>query len=187
MAGGRFLAAFLGTAICVGAGGVVLAAGVLASAAPGSPGPLAAGPVDGIPADYLAAYRASAVRFELGDDGWSYLAGIGEVESDHGRSRAPGVHSGQNAHGCCAGPMQIHNGFGSGGGTWGTFKVDGDADGREDVYDPEDAIATAARYLSASGAPSDWHRRSVLVQPRRVVRRARDRRRGAVPSRRGTP
>ena len=59
-------------------------------------------------------------------------------------------------NGCCAGPMQIHNGYGSGAGTWGRFKVDGDADGRTDIYDPDDAIATAAAYLRASGAPRDW-------------------------------
>jgi hypothetical protein len=109
-----------------------------------------------IPPAYLAAYRAAAERFALGSDGWSYLAAIGEVESDHGRSSAPGVRSGQNTNGCCAGPMQIHNGFGTGAGTWGEFKVDGDADGRMDIYDPDDAIATAAAYLRASGAPGDW-------------------------------
>jgi hypothetical protein len=112
--------------------------------------------VPDIPPRYLAAYEMSAARFELGTDGWSYLAAIGKVESDHGRSTAPGVQQGQNAYGCCAGPMQIHNGFGSGGGTWGTFKVDGDGDGGTDIYDPADAIATAARYLKTSGAPSDW-------------------------------
>jgi hypothetical protein len=116
----------------------------------------AGGNVADIPPAYLIAYRAAAARFELGADGWSYLAAIGKVESDHGRSRAPGVRSGQNAYGCCAGPMQIHNGFGSGGGTWGAYKVDGDGDGRTDIYDPDDAIATAARYLRASGAPTRW-------------------------------
>src|SRR5574341_2461851 len=35
------------------------------------------------------------------------LAGVGSVESDHGRSRAPGVRSGVNRFGCCAGPMQF--------------------------------------------------------------------------------
>ena len=114
--------------------------------------------VPDIPSEYLNAYESSAARFELGDDGWSYLAAIGKVESDHGRSNAPGVHSGQNSYGCCAGPMQIHNGFGDGGGTWGAFKQDGDGDGRENIYDPADAVATAAAYLKASGAPSDWRR-----------------------------
>ncbi len=158
MAGGRLIAAFVVTLIAVGVGGVALAAGVLASAMPGTADSNGSGPVEGIPPTFLAAYRASAARFELGGDGWAYLAGIGKVESDHGRSRAPGVRDGQNAHGCCAGPMQIHNGFGSGGGTWGAFKVDGDLDGRADIYDPDDAVATAARYLRSSGAPSDWRR-----------------------------
>src|SRR5690348_5759868 len=112
--------------------------------------------LDGVPPEYLQAYRQAAASFKLGDEGWSYLAGIGEVESDHGRSTAAGVHSGQNFHGCCAGPMQIHNGFGSGGGTWGAYAVDGNGDGRLDIYDIADAAPTAARYLRASGAPGDW-------------------------------
>jgi hypothetical protein len=132
--------------------------GLAAAAVVGAPAQDTGGPVEGIPAEYLAAYRGAAARFHFGSDGWSYLAAIGKIETDHGRSTAPGVHSGQNAHGCCAGPMQIHNGFGSGGGTWGKFKVDGDGDGRLDIYDPEDAIATGAHYLSASGAPQDWRR-----------------------------
>ena len=111
-----------------------------------------------VPAQFLEAYRSGADRFGLGPLGWSILAAIGKVESDHGRSRAPGVRSGQNASGCCAGPMQIHNGFGSGGGTWGAYQVDGNDDGVADIYDPSDAAFTAARYLHASGAPDDWHR-----------------------------
>ena len=116
-------------------------------------GPTSAGD---IPSDYLQDYEASAARYELGADGWSYLAAIGKVESDHGRSTAPGVLSGQNSNGCCAGPMQINNDFGSGGATWAAYKQDGDDDGREDIYDPADAIATAANYLRTSGAPRDW-------------------------------
>jgi hypothetical protein len=109
-----------------------------------------------IPPEYLRAYESAASRFHLGALGWSMLAAIGKVETDHGRSPAPGVRSGQNTHGCCAGPMQIHNGFGSGGGTWGAFKVDGDGDERADIYSPADAVATAAQYLKASGAPAHW-------------------------------
>ena len=37
---------------------------------------------------------------------WTVLAGIGKVESDHGRTTLPGVTSGANAFGA-AGPMQI--------------------------------------------------------------------------------
>jgi hypothetical protein len=111
-----------------------------------------------VPPEYLSAYVASAERFDLGSDGWAYLAAIGKIESDHGRSIEPGVRSGQNRHGCCAGPMQIHNGFGSGGATWGAYKVDGDGNEKLDIYSPADAIATGARYLQASGAPGDWRR-----------------------------
>jgi hypothetical protein len=114
--------------------------------------------VDGIPPAYLVAYERAAARFKLGPDGWSMLAGIGSVESDHGRSTQPGVSSGQNFHGCCAGPMQIHNGFGAGTATWGAYGVDGNGDGRKDIYDIADAAPSAANYLRASGAPSDWNR-----------------------------
>jgi hypothetical protein len=48
--------------------------------------------------------------------------------------------------------------IGAGGGTWGTYGVDGDRDRRRDVYDPRDAIPGAANYLKASGAPGDLHR-----------------------------
>jgi hypothetical protein len=76
---------------------------------------------------------------------WQLLAGIGKVESDHGRSPAPGVRRGVNRHGCCAGPMQFNltNGPPS---TWDTFKRPGDS-----VYDPADAIPAAARKLCANG------------------------------------
>ena len=134
----------------------MLGLAVIAGAATPSDSARADGLALDIPPAYLAAYHAASDRFALGAEGWSYLAAIGEVETDHGRSSAPGVRSGQNTNGCCAGPMQIHNGYGSGAGTWGRFKVDGDADGRMDIYDPEDAIATAAGYLRASGAPRDW-------------------------------
>jgi hypothetical protein len=95
----------------------------------------------GIPAGYLALYRASA-RACPGLP-WSVLAGIGKVESDHGRSSAPGVRSGVNGFGCCAGPMQfnVRNGPPS---TWDRY-------GRGDVYDPRDAIPAAARLLCANG------------------------------------
>jgi hypothetical protein len=96
-----------------------------------------------IPASYLALYRASA-RSCPGLP-WGVLAGIGKVETNHGRSGAPGVRSGVNAFGCCAGPMQfnIRNGPPS---TWDHYGRGGN------VYDPADAIPAAARMLCANGA-----------------------------------
>jgi hypothetical protein len=58
-----------------------------------------------IPGRYLRLYQEAA-----GASGvpWTVLAAIGSIETDHGRSRAPGVRSGLNRHGCCAGPMQFN-------------------------------------------------------------------------------
>jgi cell wall-associated NlpC family hydrolase len=111
-----------------------------------------------IPANYLRLFKATGAKYGVP---WVILAGIGEVESDDGRSKLPGVHSGWNAFGA-AGPMQIGV-TGAAGNTWGgapihlaTEKVNGvatDADGKKyvSVYDPADAIAGAAKYLLEHG------------------------------------
>jgi hypothetical protein len=104
--------------------------------------------VGDIPPTYLALYQQAAEQ--TGID-WAILAAIGSVETDHGRSSAPGVRSGVNSYGCCAGPMQfnVRNGPPS---TWQSYGAGGS------VYDPADAIPAAARYLVANGAPTDYHR-----------------------------
>ncbi|WP_395107545.1 NlpC/P60 family protein [Actinomadura sp. SCN-SB] len=105
-------------------------------------------PVADIPPAYLALYRRAAADYGIP---WPVLAAVGAVESDHGRSRAPGVRSGQNAFGA-GGPMQFLPG------TWAAFGVDGNRDGRTDRYDPADAIPAAARYLRHNGAPTDMRK-----------------------------
>jgi hypothetical protein len=104
-----------------------------------------------IPTGYLKLYRSAGRRYGIP---WTVLAAIGKVESDHGRSSAPGVRSGVNRFGCCAGPMQfnIRNGPRT---TWDRY-------GRGNVYSPSDAIPAAARLLKANGAPGNlrraiWH------------------------------
>src|SRR3954447_12176989 len=105
-----------------------------------------------IPASYLQLYMRAGERY--GIDPW-ILAGIGAIESDHGRSASFGVHSGVNGFGCCAGPMQFSiRGKPS---IWDRYGVDGDHDGRRSPSEPADAIPAAARYLRASGAPADYH------------------------------
>jgi hypothetical protein len=96
-----------------------------------------------IPAAYMTLYRQAGAAAPVP---WPLLAAIGAIESDHGRSTAPGIQSGVNAFGCCAGPMQfnLRNGPPS---TWQNYRVDGDADGDTDPYNPADAIASAAHYL----------------------------------------
>ena len=86
---------------------------------------------------------------------WTVLAAVGKIESDHGRSTEPGVHSGENAAGA-AGPMQFLAS------TWAQYGVDANGDGRADRYDPADAIYGAARYLCAEGAGNEATLRSAL-------------------------
>jgi hypothetical protein len=110
-----------------------------------SAGPLAA--VGDIPADYLTLYvAASATCPGLP---WPVLAGVGKIETDHGRATLPGVHTGSNGSGA-QGPMQFlrptfdavtaRHPLPPGGAT------------PPSPYDPHDAIYTAAAYLCDSGA-----------------------------------
>ena len=115
-----------------------------------------------IPANYLTVYQQTGQKYGVP---WPILAGIGEVESDHGRSTLSGVHSGSNAFGA-AGPMQIGIG-GAAGNVWGGAPVhpasdqvngvatDGNGDGIASVYEPADAVAGAAKYLLRNGVQSN--------------------------------
>lgn len=94
---------------------------------------------DEIPPRYLRLYLTIAARYKLP---WPLLAAIGAQESDHGRG--PGTNEVNYAG--CVGPMQIGVG-----GACGCFACaygqDGDRDGRKDMLNPADAIATAANGL----------------------------------------
>jgi cell wall-associated NlpC family hydrolase len=98
-----------------------------------------------IPPAYLALYMAAAQTCP--GLPWGVLAGIGKAESDHGRSAAPGVHSGANYAGA-EGPMQFEPA------TFAQYAVDGNHDGTLNIYGPADAIYTAAAMLCANGAAS---------------------------------
>jgi membrane-bound lytic murein transglycosylase B len=109
--------------------------------APGQPAPTRAAVAD-IPAGYLRHYRTAGARYHIP---WSVLAAIGKVESDHGRSRLPGVRSGSNWAGAC-GPMQIGCVPGSkAGNSWARY-------GHGRPHNPAQAIPAAARYLVDHGA-----------------------------------
>jgi hypothetical protein len=135
---------------------IVLALAILGLLAAGSRGggsfePSAAA-LAAIPSDYLALYQQAAASYGLD---WTIVAAIGALESDHGRSPAPGVAAGRNNIGCCAGPMQFNLSDGPPS-SWQRYAVDGDHNGTSNVYDPADAIPTAARFLRAHGAPADY-------------------------------
>jgi hypothetical protein len=97
-----------------------------------------------IPASYLVLYQRAADTCP--GLPWPVLAGIGKIETNHGRSTLPGVTSGANFAGA-AGPMQMGIGVGAAGDAFWRFAVDGNNDGRRSPYDPADAIPSAAAYL----------------------------------------
>lgn len=119
----------------------VLTTGVQA-AAPVTVAPSAAAVAD-IPAAYLRAYTGAATRCP--GLSWTLLAGVGKVETDHGRAARLVSPTGAQ------GPMQVEPA------TWSAFAVDADGDGRADPFDVTDATATAAAYLCALGVGSDPH------------------------------
>src|SRR4051812_39755999 len=135
-----------------------------------------------IPPAYLELYQQAGQRY--GIDPW-VLAAIGRIETNHGRSTAPGVRSGVNTYSCCAGPMQFSV-VGSPS-TWDSYGVDGNHDGHTSPYDPEDADPRgrplSPRRRCAGGLPA----RDLRPQPRRPVRRRRPRPGRHLPRRRHRP
>jgi hypothetical protein len=138
--------------------------------------PLAA---DGIPVTALEAYQQAANAENAADPGchlpWPLLAGIGRVESDHGRYggavlRADGTSSkpiigipldgngtevvsdtdngtidGDPVYDRAVGPMQFIPS------TWAVYGRDGNGDGIIDPFNIFDAAAAAAHYLCVAG------------------------------------
>lgn len=98
-----------------------------------------------IPGDYLIWYQRAAHECRPLD--WTVLAGIGKIESDHGRSTLPGVRSGANSAGA-QGPMQFLPA------TFRSYANPPAPDGLvpPTPFDPPDAIYAAARMLCANGA-----------------------------------
>jgi membrane-bound lytic murein transglycosylase B len=136
--------------------------------AAGQPRPSRAATAD-IPAGYLRLYRTTGARHRVP---WPVLAAIGKVESDHGRTRLPGVRSGSNWAGAC-GPMQIGCVPGSrAGNAWARY-------GRGRPHDPAAAIPAAARYLVDHGARRNLdqalfaynHSRSYVAKVNQLARR----------------
>lgn len=120
---------------------------------PGSPS--ASKAASSIPRNFLRLYQATGPKYGIA---WPVLAGIGKVETDHGNSTLPGVHSGENFAGA-GGPMQFLQP------TWDSFGVDGDGDGTKDRYNPADAIPAAANYLKHNHADRGGaHLRSAIYQ-----------------------
>lgn len=120
-----------------------------------------------IPAAYLARYKAAGDTCPHMD--WALLAGIGKVETNHGRLKAPGVTSGANFAGA-AGPMQFLP---------STFRGvrNRHPELGGNLYDPGTAIPAAAHLLCDNGVRrgdvyaaifaynhADWYVKKVQTQ-----------------------
>lgn len=123
-----------------------------AATAPGSGAAPSPEAVSDIPASTLVLYQQAA-RVCPGLD-WSVLAGIGKVETDHGRVNMPGVSSGENFAGA-GGPMQFLAPTFDSVATRHPLPAGGATPPSR--YNPSDAIYAAAYYLCDSGAPADLH------------------------------
>ena len=97
----------------------------------------------GVPSDLIPIYQSAAAKYRLGDRGPSILAAINFVETAYGTNLSTSTAG-------AVGWMQFMPG------TWATYGVDANGDGKKDPNDPKDAIYAAAKYLRASGAPRDW-------------------------------
>jgi hypothetical protein len=95
-----------------------------------------------IPPFLLSIYQAAGIQYGIP---WEVLAAINEIETDYGRNL--------NVSSAGAlGWMQFMPG------SWQTYGVDANEDGRKDPYNPVDAVFAAARYLKAAGADTDLGR-----------------------------
>jgi membrane-bound lytic murein transglycosylase B len=134
---------------------------------------------DGIPVTALKAYESAAARETTRAPAcgitWPLLAGIGRVESDHGRFAGAVLHSdglstprvigipldghgtalirdtddgvldGDTVYDRAVGPMQFIPS------TWASWGIDANGDGVKDPFNIFDAAAAAADYLCAAG------------------------------------
>jgi peptidoglycan DL-endopeptidase CwlO len=126
---------------------------------PTGPGPAS---VPGIPQNLLPIFEGASQQFQLGNDGWAYLAALNYAESSFGTDNGSGtgVLSGSNYAGA-AGPMQIGIG-GAATDNWSTVvaqippNLPGGAQ-PPSVYNEVDVVYGASILLKRMGAPGDWH------------------------------
>lgn len=148
---------------------VILGALAGAGSGSGSTSEPSAVAIADIPGNYLVAYQRAGMLFGVD---WAILAAIGKMECDHGRSSEQGCAAGTVNSAGATGPMQFLAPTWRKGATPGSippagpptaaisdgYATDGDGDGIADIWNPYDAVAAAARYLRANGAPADYQR-----------------------------
>jgi membrane-bound lytic murein transglycosylase B len=98
----------------------------------------------GVPPVLIPVYNRAAATYALGPQGPAILASINGIESAFGTNMGPSSAG-------AVGWMQFLPS------TWESWGVDANGDGVRDPYNPEDAIFAAARYLQATGMPTDTY------------------------------
>jgi Transglycosylase SLT domain len=95
----------------------------------------------GVPANWIDLFKSSAAKYCPGLP-WTVLAAIGEIESGDGANEGPSSAGAE-------GPMQFIPS------TWAMWGTDGFGQtGTPDIWNPLDAVPSAARLLCASGGGS---------------------------------
>jgi hypothetical protein len=101
--------------------------------------PVATNVPTGRPTNYMMVYKESAAQYCPGLS-WTVLAAIGEIESNNGQNMGPSSAGAE-------GPMQFLPS------TWAIWGTDGFGDtGAPNIWNPLDAVPSAARMLCADGA-----------------------------------
>jgi cell wall-associated NlpC family hydrolase len=98
----------------------------------------------GVPPVLIPIYQRAAAKYGLGPQGPAVLAGINEVETGFGTNMGPSSAG-------ALGWMQFMPA------SWEEYGIDANGDGVKDPYNPEDAIYSAASYLSIAGMPADTY------------------------------
>ena len=126
----------------------ILAGSCAVAAEPALPAPAS---ISGIPPAYLVLYEQAGERFGLQ---WQVLAGVGQIETHHGRGDASCAPNFAGARG----PMQFLP---------GTFAEAARLAGltNPNICNPADAIFAAAALLHADGAPENWTKALLHYNP----------------------
>jgi hypothetical protein len=123
----------------IGAGGTVVNLVSYTEVQPGKLPVVTDVPTAGVPSSYLQLYQESAARY-CPAMSWTVLAAIGEIESGNGANDGPSSAG-------ALGPMQFMPA------TWAVWGMDGFGQaGKPDIWNPLDAVPSAATMLCADGA-----------------------------------
>jgi hypothetical protein len=118
-----------------------------------------------VPLYYMQAFEQAASQYDLGERGVWTLAAVARLESNFGRSMAPGQL-------LRSGPLGLDRD------EWNRFEIDGDGDGRIEHVSVEDSAATLAREIWSRGSlraglflhnQAEWYVQQVLEQADRIA------------------